>query len=205
MTCIAICGDSASGKSRLANWLAFILYGPNVVLLECDRYHKWERADPHWKQYTQLNPEANDLSLLEQDIRDLKAGKTVYRRQYDHETGTFTVPQRILPESNLVVCGLHTLMCDPSLFDITIFLDPAQALKEQWKLKRDVEDRGYTAEQVLAQIERRKPDYKQYIEPLKDKADVVISRYETEGHLCSTIHLQRNIGEDLQAVLKEIL
>src|SRR6185503_3576733 len=111
MTCIAICGDSASGKSRLANWLAFACYGPDVVLLECDRYHKWERNDLHWLNYTQLNPEANDLALLEQDIAALKRGETIYRRQYDHETGTFTVPQRILPEKNLIVCGLHTLMC----------------------------------------------------------------------------------------------
>jgi len=179
MTCIAICGDSASGKSRLANWLALVSYGPNVVILECDRYHKWERNDPHWQNYTQLNPEANDLALLEQDIRSLKSGETIYRRQYDHETGTFTVPQRILPEKNLVVCGLHTLMCDPSLFDLTIFLDTDYDLKLDWKIARDTSDRGYTLDQVMQQIQKRYGEYEKYIEPLRAQADVVIKRSAT--------------------------
>lgn len=173
MTCIAICGDSASGKSRLANMVAFLYY---ATLLECDRYHKWDRHDPHWQQYTQLNPEANDLALLEQDIRDLKNGHTLYRREYDHETGMFTAPKAIFPEKNIVVCGLHTLMCDPSLFDFTIFMDTDADLKLNWKLKRDTEDRGYTLDQVMKQIQSRYGEYEKYIEPLRARADVVIER-----------------------------
>jgi phosphoribulokinase len=176
MTCIAICGDSASGKSRLANWLAFLFYAP---LLECDRYHKWERNDPHWQQYTQLNPEANDLALLEQDIRALKNGETIYRREYDHETGTFTAPKAIFPEKSLVVCGLHTLMCDLSLFDLTIFLDTDDDLKLNWKITRDTSDRGYTLDQVMQQIQKRYGEYEKYIEPLRAQADVVIKRSAT--------------------------
>ena len=176
MTCVAICGDSASGKSRLANWLAFMLYAP---LLECDRYHKWERNDPHWQQYTQLNPEANDLALLEQDIRDLKSGKTIYRRQYDHETGTFTAPQAIFPEKNLVVCGLHSFMCDSDLFDLMIFLDTDNDLKLDWKITRDTTHRGYTLDQVMQQVHKRYGEYEKYIEPLRAKADVVIKRSAT--------------------------
>lgn len=173
MICIAICGDSASGKSRLANVLALLNYS---LLLECDRYHKWDRHDPHWQQYTQLNPEANDLVLLEQDIRDLKNGHAIYRREYDHETGTFTAPKRIWigEDEGLIVCGLHTLMCDPSLFDLTIFLDTDDDLKLEWKIARDTKDRGYTLDQVMRQIQSRYGEYEKYIEPLRARADLVV-------------------------------
>jgi phosphoribulokinase len=153
-----------------------LFYAP---LLECDRYHKWERNDPHWQQYTQLNPEANDLALLEQDIRALKNGETIYRREYDHETGTFTIPKAIFPEKSLVVCGLHTLMCDLSLFDLTIFLDTDYDLKLDWKIARDTRDRGYTLDQVMQQIQKRYGEYEKHIEPLRTKADVVIKRSAT--------------------------
>jgi len=39
----AICGDSGSGKSTLSNILQE--YFSNSFVLECDRYHKWERND----------------------------------------------------------------------------------------------------------------------------------------------------------------
>lgn len=180
MICIAICGDSASGKSRLANQLALVFY---ATLLECDRYHKWDRHDLHWQQYTQLNPEANDLALLEQDIRDLKNGHVIYRREYDHETGTFTAPKAIFPEKYLVVCGLHTIMCDPDLFDLTIFLDTDYDLKLNWKIARDTRDRGYTSDQVMQQIQKRYGEYEKYIEPLRAQADVVIKRSATSREM----------------------
>lgn len=205
MTCIAICGDSASGKSRLATLLGAVLYGSDVLVLECDRYHYWERNDPRWQQFTQLNPVANNIALLEKDVKALKAGEVIYRSEYDHRTGTFTEPKQLSPKPHLIVCGLHTLMCDPSIFDLTIFLDPVQELKTRWKIERDTRFRGYSVEQVLAQIERRKPDYDLYIAPLKAKADVVVKKYEVDGKLCSSIDFKRDIGTFFYNVLAEIL
>ena len=55
---IAICGDSGSGKTVLANTLN-LLFKKDGLTLETDRYHKWERGDPKWKEITHLNPDAN--------------------------------------------------------------------------------------------------------------------------------------------------
>lgn len=171
MSCIAICGDSASGKTVMAELLAKE-FG-DVTVLECDRYHKWERHSDHWKtEYTHLNPQANYIDLMRQDIINLKKGKSVFRRDYDHSTGTFTDEREIKPSRHLIVVGLHTLMC-PELYDLKIFMDPSTNLKIQWKMTRDMSKRGYTYEEVKQQITKRHKDYDLFIEPLKLCADIV--------------------------------
>ena len=42
--------------------------------------------------------------------------------------------------------------------DLKIYVNTQEELREHWKVKRDIQKRGYTREQVLAQIELRKPD-----------------------------------------------
>ena len=45
--------------------------------------------------------------------------------------------------------------------------DPRQA-------QRDIAERGATMEEVQKAIDGRKPDFKAYVEPQKEKADIVI-------------------------------
>merc|ERR1712222_272378 len=49
--------------------------------------------------------------------------------------------------------------------------------KFAWKIQRDVAERGWTEEQVKEDIEKRLPDFAQYVDPQKKDADVVL-RYE---------------------------
>merc|ERR1712146_378109 len=46
-----------------------------------------------------------------------------------------------------------------------------------WKVQRDVAERGWTEEQVKADIEKRLPDFSAFVDPQKANADVVL-RYE---------------------------
>lgn len=179
MISVGIAGDSSSGKSYLADYLASKL--GDVTLLETDRYHLYERNDSHWKEFTQLNVEMNDLQLMVQDITALKSGKTVWRRAYNHSNGTFTNPQEIIPSKYLIVPGLHTLMY-PYLFDLNIFMDPDRDLTVSWKIARDTTKRGYSQNEVLEQIRRREPDYQQYIRPQMYQADVII-KFEAKDYV----------------------
>ena len=177
MSCIAICGDSASGKTVMANLLAVLLR--DSVVLECDRYHLWERNNPIWqKEFTHLNPAANNIHLMNLDVYELKKGTTIYRPNYDHRTGTFTDPVAINPADHIIVSGLHTFMCPESMYDLKIFMDPSDELKIQWKINRDISNRGYTYEQVKEQIERRKSDYETFVLPLRSRADIVVNNFD---------------------------
>jgi uridine kinase len=172
----AIAGDSGSGKTTLGNLLKN--YFENSFMLECDRYHKWERGDDNWQKITHLNPEANYLGKMNEDIFDLKVGKTIYQVNYDHKNGKFTEPERIESSDNIIVCGLHSLYNeDDNLYNIKIFIDTDTTLKYTWKIKRDIAKRGYSKEKILKQIEDRKEDYIKYIEPQKETSDVIVNFY----------------------------
>ena len=59
---IAITGDSGTGKTTISNILKELF--SDSFVLECDRYHKWERNDENWKKYTHLNPDANYITKM---------------------------------------------------------------------------------------------------------------------------------------------
>ena len=58
-------------------------------ILECDRYHKWERGNENWKIYTHLHPEANNIDEALKDISLLKT----------NSIGVFLYSQVIMPPS----------------------------------------------------------------------------------------------------------
>jgi len=170
---IAICGDSGAGKSVLSNVLKNLFC--NSIVLEGDRYHKWERSDDSWKNITHLNPTANHITKMQRDVFNLKMGNTIYQVDYDHNTGKFTSPQPVNSSENLIVCGLHSLYNNQgALYDLKIFMDTERNLKTKWKVKRDVCTRGYTMQQVLSSITKREEDYYTHILPQKKYADVII-------------------------------
>jgi len=172
----AIAGDSGSGKTTLGNILKN--YFSNSFMLECDRYHKWERKDDNWNKYTHLNPEANYLAKMNEDIFDLKIGKTIYQVDYDHSSGKFTEPEKIDSSDNIIICGLHSLYNDTNddnIYNLKIFIDTDLTLKYTWKIKRDIAKRGYSIDKILEQIENRKEDYIKYILPQRENSDIIIN------------------------------
>ena len=175
----AICGDSGSGKSTLSTLLKNIF--SNSFTLECDRYHKWERSNKKWEEVTHLNPDANYISKMNEDIFNLKIGRNIFQVDYDHHTGKFTEKQLINPSDNLIVCGLHSLYGDnDSVYNLKIYMDTDNNLKKKWKINRDVKERGYSIEKVLDSIKKREKDFNDFILPQKENADVIVKFYTTE-------------------------
>ena len=175
----AIAGDSGSGKTTLGNLLKKRF--SSSFLLECDRYHKWERGDENWKSFTHLNTESNYIAKMNEDIFDLKIGKTIYQVDYDHKNGKFTEPEKIDSTDNIVMCGLHSLYSsDSSVYNLKIFVDTDDVLKYTWKIKRDMSKRGYSKDEVMRQIEVRKKDYYDFVYPQREISDIVI-RFFTDS------------------------
>lgn len=172
---IAITGDSGCGKTSLSNILKRLF--DSSFILECDRYHKWERGHEKWQTITHLNPKANYITKMNDDVFDLKIGRDIYQVDYDHKTGKFTDKQIIENKDNIIICGLHTLYLSDHVLDLKIYIDAADSVRIPWKIKRDVTKRGYTIDRILKQIEDRKADYEQYILPQREKADIIISFY----------------------------
>lgn len=72
--------------------------------------------------------------------------------------------------------GLHPLYDERvrELVDFSIYLDISDEVKFAWKIQRDMEERGHSLESIKASIEARKPDFKSYVDPQKEFADIVI-------------------------------
>ena len=180
---ITISGDSGAGKTTLAKELSrlFEKQGIKTLVYECDRYHKWERGNENWKIFTHLHPEANNIEEAVQDISLLKTNHSIIQRDYDHNNGKFTIGESIIPSSIIIVIGLHALYDSKlnSISDLKIFLDPNEKVKNNWKIWRDKQERGYSKKQVESQIEKRYPFYSTFIEPQKENADLIIRFNET--------------------------
>jgi uridine kinase len=111
------------------------------------------------------------------DVFNLKLGKNIYQVDYDHKTGKFTDNELIESSENIVVCGLHSLYIPDSIINIKIYVDTDDNLRIPWKIKRDISKRGYTVEQIVNQINNRKPDFNTYIYPQREKSDIIIHYY----------------------------
>ena len=172
---IAITGDSGSGKTTISNIIKRMFN--NSFILECDRYHKWERNNEKWKEITHLNPEANYITKMTTDVFNLKIGQNIYQVDYDHNTGKFTDNELIETAENIVVCGLHSLYIPDNIINIKIYVDTDDNLRIPWKIKRDTSKRGYTIEQIVNQINSRKDDFETYIYPQREKSDIIIHYY----------------------------
>ena len=182
-----------------------LLFEKEACILETDRYHKWERGNENYQKYTHLNPYANHLERMNEDIFQYKIGNDVYQVDYDHTNGKFTQKEKIKNKKNLVLCGLHTLYQSNmnELLNLKIFLDTDRELIKKWKIERDVNERGYSLDKVLKQIESREKDYNEYIIQQKENADIVIQFYEFNTNLeCNFIIQNESI---INKIIKNIM
>ena len=61
------------------------------------------------------------------------------------------------------------------LIDLKIFIDAKDYIKLQRRLKRDREERGYDADDVLYKYENHiMPSFQKYIAPYKETADLIV-------------------------------
>ncbi|MBI3151406.1 MAG: phosphoribulokinase [Chloroflexi bacterium] len=180
---LAIVGDSAAGKSTLTNGLVRILGEDRVTVVCTDDYHKYDRKERAQLGITPLHPDCNYLDVLELHLERLHYGQPFLKPVYEHATGTLIRPEYVRPREFVVVEGLlgfHTAVMR-QFYDVKVFLDPPEELRTAWKVKRDTSKRGYTAEQVRAEMKKREADTLKYIRPQREHADIVLRFHPDEG------------------------
>jgi phosphoribulokinase len=180
---LAIVGDSAAGKTTITNGLTQLL-GPERVTHVCtDDYHKYDRRERAQFGITALHPDCDYLDVLELHLERLHYNQPFLKPVYDHSTGSLVRPEYIRPREFVIVEGLlgfHSAIMR-QFYDVKVYLDPPEELRKQWKIKRDTAKRGYTTEQVLAELEKREVDSRDFIRPQREYADIVVRFYPPAG------------------------
>jgi len=186
---IGVAADSGCGKSTFLRRILGALgtevtpghtaVGDMMTVVCLDDYHTNDRAGRKATGLTALDARENDFALMGAQVEALKQGKAVYKPIYNHDTGNKDPPELIEPNKVMVFEGLHPIYDEKarSQLDLGIYIDIVNDVKFAWKVQRDVAERGWTEEQVRADIEKRLPDFSAYVDPQKANADVIL-RYE---------------------------
>jgi uridine kinase len=177
---VGIGGDSGAGKHTLGSDLSALM-GGHFSTVHGDDDHKWERGHAMWSRFTHLDPRGNQFGAQVESLAALRRGGAVRKRRYDHDKGRFTAPLLLESTDFIGIIGLlpFYLASQRQLFHLKVFVDPEESLRREWKVARDVAKRGYSKEQVIAEIERREADSAKYVRPQMKYADVVLRNAPT--------------------------
>ncbi len=180
---LGVVGDSATGKSTLCKGIADILGRDRVAVICTDDYHSQSRIERAESGMSALDPKGNYMDIIEQHLELLREGKPILKPVYNHDHGTLDRPDYIEPKQYIIVEGLlgYTTRRMRECYDVKIYLDPDEDLRVDWKLNRDIKDRGYTREEVIKSLEKRKDDSVAFIRNQRTFADMIISFSKPEN------------------------
>lgn len=190
---MGVAGDSGAGKDTFSEAIQGLFGAHSVTALSGDDYHLWDRQKPIWQVMTPLNPKANDLESFSNDLVALTDGKPIHAHHYDHRSGRMTMPFKKKSNDFIIASGLHALYL-PILrdcYNLSIYLDIDEELRQYFKIKRDVNQRGHALEQVTASLERREPDAERFIRPQAAYADLVLSLQPIHPRILTNIDDER--------------
>ncbi len=173
---LTIAGDSAAGKTTLTKGLVEALGSDNVTAICADDYHRYDREERRELPFTPLNPACNYIKIMDQHLQLLAAGQPILKPKYDHSSGTFGRPEFVEARRFVIVEGLlplHTKLAQ-ACADVSVFMDPPEPIRHGWKIARDSTRRGYTRDQVVAELARREPEAEEFIRPQRASADIVV-------------------------------
>ncbi len=176
---LGIAGDSGAGKNTLVRGLVRMLGTSGVTPLSLDGYHRYDRAERIERGLTSLDPANNDLDAMVQHLRTLRGGGQITKPVYDHRSGMHREPELVVATDLVVASGLLTLASDDlaACFDLSVYLEPDETLRLQWKRRRDLSERGYSAEQIEREQLLRQQDAQRFIHPQRRRADLIVTFY----------------------------
>ena len=178
---IGIAGGTGSGKTSIANYLLKQFGNDELIVIEQDSYYK-DNSNLSMDERNQQNfdhPEAIDIQLFNKQLESLLDGKPVKIPIYDFSNhNRIEKFQLVKPTKIIIIEGILTLHFESlkKLMDIKVFVDVPDKIRFKRRLSRDIKKRGRTLMSVTNQYENTVyPMYKQFVEPSKDFADIVIT------------------------------
>ena len=187
MLIIGITGGTGCGKTTVVNQIVNELSAEDVTVISQDSYYK-DLSHLTFEQRTQINfdhPNSIDFDLLKEHLLALKAGKTIDTPTYSFVEHNRTKETVLVKPTKVVIVEGILIFSHPDirdLFNIKIFVHADSDERLIRRIKRDITERGRDVEEVLNRYQNTlKPMHMQFIEPMKEFADIIIpnNRYNT--------------------------
>lgn len=181
---IGIAGPSASGKTTLAKELynKFNSSGISCAIVSMDDYFL-DCSHMNAEEIKERNfdhPDAIEFPLLKKHLGQLLAGEEIPKLHYQHRLAKRECNgEKIKPADVIILEGLYALY-EPELIEkmnLKIFVDTdlETCLKRRIRRSQLEPERKEPPERVVERYRKHvEPMYKQYIEPTKYCADLVV-------------------------------
>lgn len=187
MLIIGIAGGTGCGKTTVVNQILNELPEGEVGVISQDSYYK-DTSHLTYDERVKINfdhPRSIDFDLLANHLQELKKGTPIHQPVYSfvkhNRTGDTILTH---PRKVMIVEGI-LILTNPELrdmFDIKIFVHADSDERLIRRLKRDISERGRDLNEVLSRYQNTlKPMHDQFIEPMKEYADIIIpnNKYNT--------------------------
>ncbi|MCD7901246.1 MAG: uridine kinase [Bacteroides sp.] len=180
MLIIGIAGGTGSGKTTVVRKIVESLPMGEVVLLPQDSYYKDSSHVPV-EERQNINfdhPDAFDWRLLSKHVSMLREGQSIEQPTYSYLSCTRQSETiHVEPREVIIIEGILALSDKKlrQLMDLKIFVDTDPDDRLIRVIRRDIRERGRSAEAVMDRYVRvLKPMHEQFIEPTKRYADLII-------------------------------
>jgi len=187
MLIIGIGGGTGCGKTTVVNQILKELSEKDIGVISQDSYYQ-DTSNLSYEERVKINfdhPRSIDFELLVAHLKNLKVGETIEQPVYSfvqhNRTGDVILTH---PRKVMIVEGI-LILTNPELrdmFDIKIFVHADSDERLIRRLKRDIAERGRDLDEVLTRYQNTlKPMHEQFIEPMKEYADLIIpnNKYNT--------------------------
>ena len=177
---IGVAGGSGSGKSTVTEHIVGAIGADKVAVIIQDNYYvDLGHLTPEQRRKVNFDhPDSFDWELMLKQIDDLSNGVPIEMPTYDYSRDTRRAETiTVLPAPIIVIEGLFALL-DASMrkyMALRIFVDTADDIRFIRRLQRDIIERGRSTESVIKQyLESVRPMHRQFIEPSKRNAHIII-------------------------------
>lgn len=192
---IGISGGSGSGKTFFLKSFLNHFDPKDISLVSQDDYYLPSGDLTHEENvlYNFDIPSSFDEEQFTTDIQKILNGETIYKKEYTFNVGEPRMLE-IAPAPIIIVEGLliYHFQKIAELIDMKIFIDADKEVALQRRIKRDLEERNYTFDDVMYKwVNHVMPSYKTYLLPHKDLAHKIVPN-------------STNIADELLRITEEI-
>ncbi|WP_142783770.1 uridine kinase [Changchengzhania lutea] len=180
MLIIGIAGGTGCGKTTVVNQILNELPEGEVGIISQDSYYK-DTTHLNYDERIKINfdhPRSIDFDLLVNHLEQLKKDIPIHQPVYSfvkhNRTGdtVLTHPRKVMIVEGILILTNPELR---NMFDVKIFVHADTDERLIRRLKRDITERGRDIDEVLTRYQTTlKPMHNQFIEPMKEFADIII-------------------------------